>query len=532
MQLVPLNNLGKYGVLADPNSQNLPPEAWSVVANVRMREGRVERMEGEASTFGTPTIGPHWLMPWEYAGTLYWLYANGTYVYRTDGTTHTNVTRYTTTPGDDDYNGGTSPDWNGCVLGAIPVINNGIDNPQQWNFVNERFEDLSNWPASTTAKVIRGFKNFLFALYTTEATVPYPTKLRWSTAAEPGAVPSSWDESDPTKLAGTINISDTAGDLVDCMSMGDVLVVYKTDSTWIMQLVGGQFIYKTTKTLQRHGMLAQGCAVEIDRKHIMLTRGDVIIHDGHQLDSIINQRNRRELFNTIDNEYAYKARVLPNFRQSEVWVCIPTGGSIGRLTTAFVFNYRENLWTRRDLDSITDGASGLSVGEDDYTFDGDTPGSFDEAIGAFGITGSYKASERLLLAKPDATAAILLTDSGYQFSGTNYNASVERTSVPLARVDREGNPVLDPGNVKFLRALHPRMSTTSGTATVQIQIGRQMTLDESVSWSAPFSFVVGTDTKIDCTISARYFSYRVYSQANHQWELMGMDFELEQIGSY
>ncbi|MHC4621306.1 MAG: hypothetical protein ACYTEQ_26480, partial [Planctomycetota bacterium] len=502
MPIVRANHLGQIGLITDQAAAALPPEAFSNAVNVRFEEGHVERFAGESAAFGTPTIGPHWLLPWEYSGNLYWIYCNGTYAYRTDGTAHVNVTRYTATPGDDDYTAGSNPDWNGDVLGTIPIINNGTDVPQQWSFVNTRFEDLSNWPAANMqAKVIRAFKNFLIGLYITDAGTVYPTKLKWSTPADPGAVPASWDHTDATLLAGEQNFSDTAGDLVDCLSMGDVNVIYKTDATWMMQLVGGQFIFRTSKILRRHGMLAQGCAVEVDRKHLVLSVGDVIVHDGHQVDSIISRKNRKLLFNTIDNEYAYKARALPNYSRNEVWFCIPTGGSGGRLTKAFVYNYRESTWTTRDLDDITDGGSGLSVGESDYTFDGDTPGSFDAAVGAFGITGSYKASERLLLCRPDATAAIYLTDSSsYQFNASNFAATVERENIPLVAQDRMGNPIVDVDTVKFLRAVHPRVISASG-ATIQVQIGTQMSLDEPITWATAKNFVVGTDTKIDCTLS-------------------------------
>ena len=114
---IPLNELGKYGVIADQAKQLIPPEAFNSVQNVRFREAAVERMLGESTVLGTPTIGPHFLLPWEFVGELYWLYMNGTYIYRTDGTTHTNVTRYTATPGDDNYTAGSTPLWNGGVLG-------------------------------------------------------------------------------------------------------------------------------------------------------------------------------------------------------------------------------------------------------------------------------------------------------------------------------------------------------------------------------------------------------------------------------
>jgi hypothetical protein len=311
--------------------------------------------------------------------------------------------------------------------------------------------------------------------------------------------------------------------------MGDTFIIYKTDATWMMQLVGGQFVFRTSKVLRQHGMLAQGCCVEVKRKHMLLTRGDVIVHDGHSVDSIINRKNRRELFSVLDGDFTYKAKALLNYRLSEVWFCVPTGGSNGRLTTAFIFNWEENTWTRRDLPSIAGGASGLVQVTGNFTFDGDTPGSFDAAEGPFGLTGSYRASERLLLAKPDATAAIFLADDTNQFNSVNFQAAVRRESLPLVAQDREGNPIVDPDTVKFVRAVHPRMA---GGATVSFYVGYQMTLDESITWTGPYSFVIGTDTKIDLSISGRYLSYRIEDTVNQHWHFHGLDIEMEVIGRF
>ena len=92
--------------------------------------------------------------------------------------------------------------WTSTLLGGIPILNNGIDPPQQWNLsLASRMQALDNWPG-VTCKALRGFKNFPDCAECHEIRRNYPFMVKWSHPAEPGGVPSSWAIDDPTVDAG------------------------------------------------------------------------------------------------------------------------------------------------------------------------------------------------------------------------------------------------------------------------------------------------------------------------------------------
>src|SRR5690606_3690877 len=127
-------------------------------------------------------------------GILYWIYPTLDSIYRTEGSNHTDITRP-----DGPYAGTESDYWNGGVLNSVPILNNGVDVPQAWPYGANTFEDIASWPSTLRAKVIRPYKNYLIAMNLTDNSVLEPHSIAWSTAADPGFVPDSWADNDPTK---------------------------------------------------------------------------------------------------------------------------------------------------------------------------------------------------------------------------------------------------------------------------------------------------------------------------------------------
>jgi len=197
-----VRNAGKYGVVQDLKPWELPPEAWSRGNNVRPVEGAMEKIMGVSSSgLGTPIEKPMYLLAYRNAGTFFWIYASTGKISVTDGMTHKDITR--TSGGD--YSATLTTQWTGQVFGGIPILNNQSDDPQQWSGdfgTPTKFEALSNWPANTKCKALRGFKQFLIAMNVSKGATDYPRMVKWSTAASANAVPSSWDETDAANDAG------------------------------------------------------------------------------------------------------------------------------------------------------------------------------------------------------------------------------------------------------------------------------------------------------------------------------------------
>lgn len=103
--------------------------------------------------------------------------------------------------------------------------------------------------------------------------------MRWSGAADPDSLPSTWDYTDPTNDAGQIPLSDSPGAVIDALELGDSLIIYKQRATYQMSYIGGNDIFGFQKIFPTTGMLAARCGCAIDNYHFVVTTDDVIVHD-------------------------------------------------------------------------------------------------------------------------------------------------------------------------------------------------------------------------------------------------------------
>lgn len=533
MAKIPLAKLGSVGLVTDLRGMEMPPEALSYAHNVRLRAGGITRIEGEREIFDqNPLVPPYFLLPWEDNYSLKYIYGNETKLALSDGSTSSDVTRasgaYTAT----------EPFWQGGVLTTLPYCNNAVDAPQGWDTTTSRFVDLPNWPAGTTCGVLRDFKSVMFAGNLVESGVKKPASIMWSHPAVPGAFPSSWDYTDDTKLTGFYTLAGDTGAVVDFVPLGEMLVAYTEKSTWIIRLVGGQYVFSSNKFLRRFGALAVNCVVEVSKKHYVFSQNDILVHDGSRAESLITDRIRDALFTDFDTQYRKKARAFPDYRKQEVWFCIPTEGSNGKLTKAYIYNYKYNTWCTRDLDDVVEGASCLVSYDTPVPMDS-LAGTFDSQSRVMDSNTSNLAEEWLVLVRPKSYVdgsgntvvqrGFLQVDYGTDFSGTPFTAIVKREDLPVAGIDRRKQVVLDPATVKYLRSAYPRISGSQGTK-VDFFFGVQHQLSHGVAWSGPFKFELGKDTRLDPELSGNFLAYRVEFPEGAMVTFEGMDLELEVVG--
>jgi hypothetical protein len=207
--------LAKFGVVQDADETLIPPNAWTKANNVRFRDGKIITSPGHVQAYEPPSIAPYWLMQvFSPVKDIAWIYGGLAKVYVYLGGLHTDISRtvggaYTTTMNDL---------WNGGVLAGIPIMNNGQDVPQYWANVASatKLANLTNWPSTWRASVVRPFRNFLIAMNILEGPLRYIHRVRWSSPAQPGGIPPSWDDTDPTQDAGITELTDTeSGAVVD-----------------------------------------------------------------------------------------------------------------------------------------------------------------------------------------------------------------------------------------------------------------------------------------------------------------------------
>ena len=495
--------LNPNGINKDMSPYESPKDKWSDGNNIEFDNNKTAKVLGNQQVFGTPTVAPYWLLPFNTTTTDYWIYPSLTKIYRvsTSGTTttHADVTR--TSGGD--YSATAAKGWNGGVLGGVAILNNGVDDPQMLGSTSSACADLTNWPASTSCQVIRPFKRFLVALDTTESGTRYPFRVKWSHPAEGGTVPTTWDPADASKDAGYVDLSQSNGYVIDCLPLGDVNIIYKEDSIWSMAFEGGQSIFGFRQLFDDVGILGRHCAKSFDNKHFVVSEDDVYVHDGQTKQSIVDQQIRDELFNSMHPDYKTRTFVAADREKNEMWVCFVSNNNDTNAfaDTAYVYNFRNSSWSKRDLPYVSYISWGIvdTVSTSDWseTGDWDTDSeSWDSPL-----------KPTLLLAATSATKLYVLGSN--QNAGTNFRAYVEKEHMNL------GYP-----GTKSIQKIVPRIS---GTGSIDFYVGQEMMPHEGTTWKGPYTFTSGVHSEIPVRATGNYLGIRAESTDANTWSLANLE---------
>ena len=521
MSIIPVKNVGQFGVVADLSEHELPINAWTDAQNIRFLDGYANQFLGHGAAYGTPSVIPYHILPVIVGSSRYWLYASLAKIYAVTITAgspvHTNLTRQTAAV-DVDY-AATPNSWTSTVLGGIPILNPGntVDPPQQWDLnVANKFTALSNWPASTYCKSMRAYKNFLVALNVTKASTNYPYMIKWSHPADPGAVPSSWDETDPTKDAGEFDLSEGYDQIIDGLPLRDSLIVYKENSVWRLDWVGGQYIFRSQKVLGMSGAMNRNCIVEIDGFHIVLTNNDIVYHDGVQATSILDKMTRRWLFQHIDVDEAYQSFVFKNPFFNEVFICYADIGS-DYPNKAIVYNYKDRTVSKRTLPNIHHANFGQVDNSLVGTWASDSDPWYSD-LTLWDGPDTVPNAARVLMGGHDTK--LFLLDSSAGFDGV----------LPQAYIERKGLGFDADNKIKLIKGIRPRIMGNTGE-TVIIKVGGQTDPYDEPSY-VTMTHTIGDTVMNNCLVAGRYIAIRVETGTAYTWRLDSFDIELETVGEW
>jgi hypothetical protein len=383
-----------------------------------------------------------------------------------------------------------------------------------------------------TCRALRPFKNYLVA-YDVSKTVGgvltrYPQLVKWSHAADPGSLPISWDEADTRYDTGEFPLADTNGIVVDALPMRDLNVIYKEDSTYLMQYVGGAFIFRFARAFSTIGTLGRNCAAQLPSgEHVVLGFDDIVLHNGTTARSLLDKRRRKDLFSRLDPTYYNRSFVALNARSREVWVCFPeVGATLPSL--AYVWSWLDNTWGIRTLNSPAFAQSGVvAVAGLSTTWDSDSATWTSDGTSWDSLT--FNPTDQKLVGAHPNTSRLVQYDVGSDWNGTAYTAKIERTGLG---VPFHVNQPPDITSMKFMRAVWPRIDGTTG-GRVQISVGAQVNAASPVVWQAPAQdFYIGMNQKIDCRISGRLMAVRFEAPSEVDWRLHGFDLDIDLIGKH
>lgn len=499
------------GFAPDPVDLQLPDGFFTDSRNFRYRDTAVEKCKGQTAVFGSLSVTPMWAAAIGDGTTSYWIYGNEAVLYATDGTTHTNVSSAS-------YNAGPDLGYTGGQFHGYQILNDSVLAPQSWQAgLSNKVQALANWPASTFCKVIRPFRDQLIALRLTESSVYNPRVIRWSDIAGVGALPGSWDYTDPTNFAGRTELGETEDYLIDCLPMRDVNIVYKQFSTYLMQPIQTNDSFEFRQLFSQTGLLTENCVKAFGAQHFVVAADDIILHDGANVQSIADKRVKRWFYSSLSSSRYQRTFVVPDFFNQTMWVCFcESGNDFPNL--ALCWDWANNSWFVRELGAnMAHGANGVVIGSN-LTFDGQS-GSFDSQTITFDESTFTPFSNRLVLFN-GASPAAYQAESGETFNGTTMTCYATRSNIGLTR---------DLNSIKRIKRVFPKIIGTSGD-TVSVYVGSKSVPDGTTTFSGPFSFTVGTSYKIDCRVSGRWITLKIQYAGTNTVRLAGYDVEFDADG--
>jgi len=521
------------GINQDLPTNQIPNNKFTDGNNVRFVDAHVEKIGGHQQVFHTSTssasisslmLGSGYHLEFiKYADVNYWVYCDLGHLYATNGTTHALISSATASSS---FGATLDMSWNGGSIGSIVVLNSHAQAPKMWTpGLANKTADLSNWPASTYCRVLRPWDRFLIALAVDEGSGFNEQLLRWSHPADPNAVPSSWDYTDPTVRAGRKEFADESGYLVDCLPQANNNIIYKEHSIYRQTFIGGNDVFGFRRISNAAGMLTRRCGVVVEQNtHVVLGDGDVYVHNGGDPRSIITNRWKTWLFSQMGTNWQ-RSYLAHNKPKNEVWICFPVDADVVP-STALIWNYESNTFYTRDLPDA--GYIGLGIvtsGLNDDTFDGGSMGSFDTDTKAFNTVLAENTQQKILIS--DITNNKLYeVDNNLLFDTSTFIATLEKDILPLEQGSR-GN-YFDPEAEHQIHAVYPRFTSNSG-GNITISIGVREHVDDPTNWIESQTFVLGTDKKVDFRATGHVISIRFQSSAEIDWKLSGYSIEHSRV---
>lgn len=495
MPLAKINNCG-VGVNLDLSPEELGAGYWSDASNIRFRNGYAETFGGTSQSVAV-TYVPRFMGCYSTSATnRILIYSDDVGIYYAAGM-----------PMDITGNAGTASGvgqrWTGAEFNGFYIMSNGVYRPA-FTTLGGDFEPITGIDVTTVPKVVRPFKNFLIGLY----WGTNKSQVLWSSAAEPGTMPASWDVTDLTVDTGTVDLADTPDALVDACQLGDVLIIYKERSMYAMTYIGSPYIFRFQRLPGNDGLRSVNCVVNTPVGHVFVSQNDIMVHNGMGATSISNSVVRQYIADNCNPDTSAYTHIVANHNNSEVWVFIPTGSgdtseSDFCADTALIWNWVDKTWSIKTVDNV------MSATFDHWETVINTGR---KTVQDYLITGNYRV---------DGTGNYGAIDNIDSSADTPDDASMTRTAMHFDTPDQ----------VKTIRSVYPKIDGTKGDS-ISIQVGAAMLPDETPVWGTAQTFVIGSGQKVDSFVSGRYLAVKFSSSGVHHWRMRSFEIEYVLGGRY
>lgn len=349
-----------------------------------------------------------------------------------------------------------------------------------------------------------------------------PGVVRISDVAAAGAIPHNWNPySAGVSTAEEFTLS-TTGIVQELAPLQGNLYVYTNNSIHALSKTGSPSIpYKASIVSSTHGASGLDLVHEHRGTHVVVGSDDIYQFAGHpaSVKSLSNNRVRDYYFENVSATYSKKAFIVNNTADDEIWVCFPNTASTGNINEVLIFNYDNNVWSRR---VITQAAHGISGHTKSVLANGTLSANVDSSVSRpiFVLSGDIYGVD--------------FNNKYTDINGANYESYIERTEAPMT-------PEFDVESLSSVALwvskdtasdvnLRLRFRTTNAPAVSLAS--NPLSGNGTVGDSANPLFTIGKDYKTDARLNGRLLSFRFTDESNvsDNWRLSGIQLEVKKGG--
>jgi len=285
--------------------------------------------------------------------------------------THANVYRYTaagdTFVSDGQIFTGTYADfWSSVIHNDAFIYTNGIDPMQIKTSVSVTGTNMASAISPTTYKAwaLASLRDHLCLYHTVENGAEHYKRVRWT---KKGALVYSAGTTDfDSGTAGAIDLQDAEGAIQTAALLGAGAAVYAERSIHVQFWVGGDEIFRFSKTVPGIGTPSRRGVVSHGDANFLLGHTNVYAYYGGDDLRPIGNSIKRLMFSEINDSAIANSYVEFDDRENEVLFHIPTGTSELPDTT-WVYRTQDQSWARLKRNYTAGGRfsrkTGLTIGE-------------------------------------------------------------------------------------------------------------------------------------------------------------------------
>ena len=349
-----------------------------------------------------------------------------------------------------------------------------------------------------------------------------PGVVRISDVAAAGAIPHNWNPySAGVSTAEEFTLS-TTGIVQELAAMQGNLYVYTNNSIHALSKTSNPAIpYVASIVSSTHGASGLDLVHEHRGTHVVVGSDDIYQFSGHpaSIKSLSNNRVRDYYFKSVNPTYSTNAFILNNTADDELWICFPNLTSTGNTNEILIFNYEDNVWSRRVISQATHGISGHTK---DVLANGSLSANVDPSVSRpiFVLSGDIYGVD--------------FNNKYTDINNANYESYIERIEAPMSpEFDVESLSSVALWASKDVSAdidLRLRFRTTNAPGASLDS--NPLTANGTVGDSENPLFTIGKDYKTDARLNGRLLNFRFTDESNvsKNWRLSGIQLEVKKGG--